>query len=218
MQFHLLGIIDFLVLMGKNCLNFWQVVADLHMPMLFVRYCDSGAGVGVGQGTNSCHGVVYFSDSMLAFNLYCCLVSYLLACSVVVGSKVIVWYYGLWLWFYLKSWQGDCASFGFLDLSDITCTWMDCGRVNYQLIQNYSMAQICSLIFFWKKWEETLNELWSMRPIVCRWTFTLKAILYNDGLQFLGSWHEKYKRPWYLLPLLTKLCFDLSKLNTPCIF
>ncbi|KAK7861550.1 hypothetical protein CFP56_000234 [Quercus suber] len=44
---------------------FWvEIVAELYMPLLFVRDCDSGDGFGVGQSPNSCYGVVYFSDSL----------------------------------------------------------------------------------------------------------------------------------------------------------
>ncbi|KAF3966761.1 hypothetical protein CMV_009181 [Castanea mollissima] len=40
------------------------IVAELYMPLLFMRDCDSGDGFGVGQIPNSCYGVVYFSDSL----------------------------------------------------------------------------------------------------------------------------------------------------------
>ncbi|KAF3954756.1 hypothetical protein CMV_019944 [Castanea mollissima] len=34
-----------------------EIVAELYMPLLFVRDCDSGDGFGVGQIPNSCYGV-----------------------------------------------------------------------------------------------------------------------------------------------------------------
>ncbi|KAF3944842.1 hypothetical protein CMV_028720, partial [Castanea mollissima] len=34
-----------------------RIVAELYMPVLFVRDCDSGACFGVGQSPDSCHGV-----------------------------------------------------------------------------------------------------------------------------------------------------------------
>ena len=65
MRFGVMGIKNFLnldVIIG-------QIVAELYMPVLFVRDCDSGDGFGIGQSPNSCYGVVYFSDSLLIWFL-----------------------------------------------------------------------------------------------------------------------------------------------------
>lgn len=47
-----------------------QVAVDLHMPVLPLRDHHRGARPGVDQGSDSCHEVVYLSDSMLNFLVF----------------------------------------------------------------------------------------------------------------------------------------------------
>ena len=47
----------------------FQVVVDVHMPLLLVRDGTSRACAGADQGPHSCDGVVHISDPLLAFFL-----------------------------------------------------------------------------------------------------------------------------------------------------
>lgn len=42
------------------------VVADMHMPLLFVRNSNSGVCVGVGESSTTCYDMVHLSDTLLA--------------------------------------------------------------------------------------------------------------------------------------------------------
>ncbi|KAJ1417390.1 hypothetical protein SESBI_16658 [Sesbania bispinosa] len=42
------------------------VVVDMHMPLLFVLNDNSGACLGVDQGSTARHGVVHLSDTLLS--------------------------------------------------------------------------------------------------------------------------------------------------------
>ncbi|CAJ1956681.1 unnamed protein product [Sphenostylis stenocarpa] len=55
---------------GSLGLNFgsqyWQVVVDMHMPLLLVYNSNSRVCIGIDKGSTACHGVVHLSDPLLA--------------------------------------------------------------------------------------------------------------------------------------------------------
>ena len=55
--------------LGEKTKLWLQIVAYMHMPLLFVPDCYSRACIRIGEGSTACHGVVHLSDPLLTYTL-----------------------------------------------------------------------------------------------------------------------------------------------------